>query len=78
MPSVIFDKQRLLYAEDKKLELSQNFGDLNALYCDLRGQIKENAQSLYHVMSLGHVSMQYQHTHAICIVYCTLVIIYYN
>ena len=35
------------------------------IYCDLRGRIKGNAQSLYHVMNVGHVSVQYQHTRAI-------------
>ena len=35
------------------------------LYCDLRGRIKGNAQLLYHVMNVGHVSVQYQHTRAI-------------
>ena len=29
-------------------------------YCDLRGRIKGNAQSLYHVMNVGHVSVQYR------------------
>ena len=32
--------------------------DYVGFYCDLHGRIKE--KSLYHVMNVGHVSMQYQ------------------
>ena len=47
-----FQKKNLINQPTNLLTLMVN-------YCDLRGQIKRNAEGLYHELHIAHVSVQY-------------------